>query len=300
MSKEVLQGRVITAYGRHFIVKLDDGTTRQSYMKGKKTGVCVGDYVRIDLHGREEARIEEVLPRQNLLYRSDEMRSKQFAANVDQLFIVVAVQPVFSDDLLSRALVGAWSANISPIIILNKIDLTEDYPSTKERLEAYVKLGVPIVETTTLDVAKLRTQLIPLLKGKTSLLLGQSAMGKSSILNVLVPEAQAHTQEHSVALGTGKHTTTTTSLYELTNLQASIIDSPGFQSFGLRHLTQAEVAQGFPEFSEYIPHCKFYNCTHLHEPGCGVLQALKDGYISTKRHQMYERILKECTAPEKY
>lgn len=295
-----MQGRVITAYGRHFMVKLEDGSIRQSYMKGKKTGVCVGDYVRIALQGDEEARIEEVLERQNLLYRSDEMRSKQFAANVDQLLIVVAVQPTFSDDLLSRAIVGARSVHIEPIILLNKVDLIEEYPQAKDRLSIYEKLGIPIIETSTLNADKLKAQLLPLLKDKTSLLLGQSAMGKSSILNVLVPEAKAHTQEYSVALGTGKHTTTTTSLYELNEDNAYLIDSPGFQSFGLRHLEQSDVVQGFPEFENYVNQCKFYNCTHLHEPGCGILTALKDGHINPKRHEMYERILLECTAPERY
>lgn len=295
-----MKGRVITAYGRHFTVQLEDGSIRHSYTKGKKTGVCVGDYVRLALQGQEEARIEEILPRENLLYRSDEMRSKQFAANVDQLLIVIAVQPTFSDDLLSRALVGAWSAHITPLILLNKVDLKEDYPAAKARLEDYINLGVPIIETSTLYPEQLRQQLLPILENKTSLLLGQSAMGKSSILNVLVPDAQAHTQEHSTALGTGKHTTTTTSLYALPDIHGAIIDSPGFQSFGLRHLTIAEVVEGFPEFHDYLPYCKFYNCTHLHEPGCGVLQALHEGKISTKRHAMYERILTECTAPEKY
>lgn len=295
-----MQGRVITAYGRHFIVKLSNGTIRQSYMKGKKTGVCVGDYVRVALQGDEEARIEEILERQNLLYRSDEMRSKQFAANVNQLLIVVAVQPTFSDDLLCRAIVGARSVHIDPIILLNKVDLEEDYPQAKERLSIYAQLGIPIIETSTLDADKLKTQLLPLLQDKTSLLLGQSAMGKSSILNVLVPDAKAHTQEYSVALGTGKHTTTTTSLYELPDIRGYLIDSPGFQSFGLRHLGQSEVVLGFPEFGEFVEQCKFYNCTHLHEPGCGVLRALNEGIISPKRHEMYERILLECTAPERY
>lgn len=295
-----MKGRVITAHGRHFTVQLDDGSIRHSYTKGKKTGVCVGDYVELTLQGQEEARIDTVLPRSNLLYRSDEMRSKQFAANVDQLLIVVAVQPTFSDDLLSRALVGAWSAHITPIILLNKVDLQKDYPLAKERLSHYANLGVPIIETSTLEATKLKQQLLPILENKTSLLLGQSAMGKSSILNVLVPDAQAHTQEHSVALGTGKHTTTTTSLYDLPTVQGAIIDSPGFQSFGLRHLKQEDVVNGFPEFHDYVPSCKFYNCTHLHEPGCGVLQALKEGKISPKRHEMYARILAECTAPEKY
>lgn len=295
-----MQGRVITAYGRHYTVQCDDGQIRQSYTRGKKTGVCVGDFVRLQLQGQDEASIEEVLERSNLLYRSDEMRSKQFAANVDQLLVVVAITPSFNEDLLGRALTGAWSVGIQPIIILNKVDIQDGYAQARARLQPYEKLGVSIIETSTLDAERLRAKLLPLLQGKTNLLLGQSAMGKSSILNVLVPHAKAHTQEHSVALGTGKHTTTTTTLYTIPEIQASLIDSPGFQSFGLKHLGLSEVVQGFPEFAPYIEQCRFYNCTHLHEPGCGVLQALKDGEIEPTRHQLYERILAESLAPPKY
>ncbi|MDO5680437.1 MAG: ribosome small subunit-dependent GTPase A [Pelistega sp.] len=296
----MMQGRVITAYGRHYTVQCEDGQTRQSYTRGKKTGICVGDYVRVQLQGQEEASIEEVLPRHNLLYRSDEMRSKQFAANVDQLLVVVALSPSFNDDLLGRSLTGAWSVGIQPTILLNKVDLAEGYQQARARLAPYEALGVHIIETSITDETKLRNDLTPLLRDKTNLLLGQSAMGKSSILNVIVPHAKAHTQEHSVALGTGKHTTTTTTLYALPALNASIIDSPGFQSFGLKHLGLTEVVQGFPEFAPYIEQCRFYNCTHLHEPGCGVLQALKDGEIQASRHELYERILSESLAPPKY
>ena len=295
-----MQGRVITAYGRHYTVQCEDGQTRHSYARGKKTGICVGDYVRIQLQGQDEASIEEVLERRNLLYRSDEMRSKQFAANVDQLLVVVALSPGFNDDLLGRALTGAWSVGIQPIILLNKVDLQEGYEQARARLAPYEALGVTILETSITQEDKLRQDLAPLLRGKTNLLLGQSAMGKSSILNVLIPHAKAHTQEHSVALGAGKHTTTTTTLYAMPELNAALIDSPGFQSFGLRHLGLSEVVQGFPEFAPYIEHCRFYNCTHLHEPGCGVLQALKDGAITVSRHELYERILSESLAPPKY
>lgn len=295
-----MQGRVISAFGRHYTVQSHDGQTRQSYMRGKKTGICVGDYVRIQPQGQDEASIEEVLERTNLLYRSDEMRSKQFAANVDQLLIVVAVEPSFNEDLLGRALTGAWSAGISPLIILNKVDLNEAYDQAYQRLTPYYHLGVQIVETSTLRAEQLRQNLFPLLKGKTSLLLGQSAMGKSSILNVLVPHAKAHTQEHSIALGAGKHTTTSTTLYALPEINASLIDSPGFQSFGLKHLGLSEVVHGFPEFAPYLTQCRFYNCTHLHEPGCGVLQAIKNGQIKQSRHELYERILSESLAPPKY
>ncbi len=296
----MISGRVIAAHGRHYQVELQDGQLRQCYTRGKRTGVSVGDHVDIALQGQDEGRIERIHERKNLLYRSDEMRSKQFAANVDQLLIVVAVEPLFSDDLTGRALAGAFSAGIEPLILLNKSDLADGLPVARARLADMAQLGVPVLETTTLNPEALRATLLPRLEGKTSLLLGQSGMGKSSILNVLIPQAHAETQAHSVALGTGKHTTTSSRLYHLPNNVGDLIDSPGFQAFGLKHLTQTEVEHGFPEFAPYSQNCRFYNCTHRHEPGCGVLAAKDQGQISAKRHELYMRILAETTAPQKY
>lgn len=296
----MIGGRVIAAHGRHYQVELDDGQLRQCYTRGKKSGICVGDYVDIEIQGQDEGRIEHIHERRNLLYRSDEMRAKQFAANVDQLLIVVAVEPLFSDDLTGRALAGAFSADISPVILLNKSDLSEGLPLARARLAEMAALGVPVIETSTLHPDALHATLLPLLAGKTSLLLGQSGMGKSSILNILVPDARAETQAHSLALGTGKHTTTSSRLHHLPGGQGDLIDSPGFQAFGLKHLGQTEVEQGFPEFAPFSQHCRFYNCTHRHEPGCGVLEALKKGLINDKRHELYMRILAESTAPQKY
>jgi ribosome biogenesis GTPase len=146
----------------------------------------------------------------------------------------------------------------------------------------------------------LRSTLLPLLKDRCSLLLGQSGMGKSTILNALVPEAGAHTQEHSQALGAGKHTTTSTRLYHLPEQAGDIIDSPGFQAFGLYHLTASDIERGFPEFADGIAHCRFYNCTHRHEPGCGVLAALERGDVAQERHELYKRILAENEAQGRY
>lgn len=296
----MITGRVIAAHGRHYQVELDNGQCRQCYTRGKKTGICVGDYVDIEPQGQDEGRIERIHERRNLLYRSDDMRAKQFAANVDQLLIVLAVEPLFSDDLTGRSLAGAFSAGIDPAIILNKSDLIESLPRARKMLSEMGDLGVPVIETSTLHPQALRDALFPLLAGKTSLLLGQSGMGKSSILNILVPEARADTQAHSVALGTGKHTTTSSRLYHLPDGQGDLIDSPGFQAFGLKHLGQTEVEHGFPEFAPYSQNCRFYNCTHRHEPGCGVLHAKEKGLIKAKRHELYMRILAESTAPQKY
>jgi ribosome biogenesis GTPase len=292
-------GRIIAAHGRHYQVELADGTVRQCYPRGKRTGAAVGDNVSVTLQGRDEGALDAILPRKNLLYRSDEMRSKQFAANVDRLFVVVAVQPTFSDDLAGRALTGAWSAGIEPFIVLNKVDLGQGLPEARAKLAPLAALGVPILEVSAQDTQAACALLKPYLADRVSLLLGQSGMGKSTLLNALVPDAGAATREHSEALDMGKHTTTSTRLYHLPG-GGGIIDSPGFQAFGLQHLGSADIVRGFPEFAQYLSQCRFYNCEHLHEPGCGVLQALHEGRIDPARHALYKRILEENAAQSRY
>ncbi|NYT66456.1 ribosome small subunit-dependent GTPase A [Alcaligenaceae bacterium] len=294
------QGLIVAAHGRHYTVEMADGSLRKCFPRGKKGGPTVGDKVEITPEGSNEGSIDRVLERRNLLYRSDDMRTKQFAANVDQLLIVVAPEPLFSADLTGRALVAARSVGIAPIIILNKADLTTHLQRARERLTDLEALGVHIIELSALDPEQTRATLLPVLRGKCSLLLGQSGMGKSTVLNALVPDARAHTQEHSQALGAGKHTTTSTRLYHLPDLSGDIIDSPGFQAFGLSHLSPSEIEQGFPEFAEPIQHCRFYNCSHRHEPGCGILAALESGQISTERHELYQRILAENESRSRY
>ncbi len=284
-------GRVIAAHGRHYSVELGDGTVLRCFPRGKKTDATVGDQVEILLQGAHEGSLERILPRKNLLYRSDEARSKQFAANVDQLLIVVAVVPPFSEDLLGRALAGAWSADISPVVVLNKVDLVDGLAQARASLAPIIRLGVRVIELCARDERQVHERLLPLLAGKTSLLLGQSAMGKSTLLNMLIPDALAATREHSVALGAGRHTTTSTRLYHLPDKVGDLIDSPGFQAFGLLHLTLDEIQHGFPEFQAHIEQCRFYNCSHQHEPGCGILAALARGEIDAARHALYVRLL---------
>lgn len=299
--QSLLRGRVISAHGRHYIVEFDDGSVRQCYPRGKKAGAAaVGDYVNVRPEGRDEGTLDGVEERRNLLYRSDDMRSKQFAANVDQLLIVVAVEPTFSEDLLGRALTGAWSAGIDPVIVLNKSDLVAGLPGARQKLRTLSGLGVPIIELSAHDTEGVRAALAEKLTGKTNLLLGQSGMGKSTLLNALSPEAGAATREHSQALDTGRHTTTSTRLYHLPAPGGDLIDSPGFQAFGLQHLSSKEVEHGFPEFTTPATQCRFYNCTHRHEPGCGVLAALAAGEIDAARHALYERILDANAAGMRY
>jgi ribosome biogenesis GTPase len=298
-SAAQVSGRIIAAHGRHYLVELPDGTIRQCYPRGKKSGAAVGDNVKITLQGRDEGALDAILPRKNLLYRSDDLRSKQFAANVDRLFIVVAVQPTFSDDLAGRALTGAWSASIEPFIVLNKVDLGQGLQEAREKLAPIARLGVQVIETSAKDAQAASDLLQSYMTGHVSLLLGQSGMGKSTLLNALVPGTDAATREHSEALDMGKHTTTSTRLYHLP-MGGDIIDSPGFQAFGLQHLTGEDIARGFPEFTPYLTHCRFYNCAHLHEPGCGVLEALREGRIDPARHALYKRIVEENEAQSRY
>ncbi|HLR13152.1 MAG TPA: ribosome small subunit-dependent GTPase A [Burkholderiaceae bacterium] len=286
-------GQVVAAHGRHYVVELPDGSHHHCFPRGKRSLAAVGDFVNIAFTGHDEGIIERILPRKNVLFRSDDMRSKLFATNVDQLFIVVATEPPFSVDLVSRALVAAFTAGIAPVIILNKADIAEGLAAARQQLDWVDAIGVEVITLSAIDTEHTKHQLLDRLANKTTLLLGQSAMGKSTILNSLVPHAQATTQEHSRALGAGRHTTTTTRLYRLPEHQASLIDSPGFQTFGLHHLDADDLITGFPEFLSGGHTCRFYNCSHRHEPGCDVIARLERGDIVPHRHALYKRLLSE-------
>lgn len=294
------EGLVVAAHGRHYTVEMPDGSLRKCFPRGKKAGTAVGDRVAIEPQGADEGVIVRQLERRNLLYRSDEMRTKLFAANVDLLLIVVAVEPAFSDELIGRALVATRCAGIKPLVILNKVDLLAQLPAAQARIEKLRGLGLEVIELSALDTEQVNAKLLPSLKGRTALLLGQSGMGKSTLLNALVPKALAPTQEHSVALDAGKHTTTSTRLYHLPDGSGDLIDSPGFQNFGLSHLSAGNIERGFPEFEALLGECRFYNCTHLHEPGCGILAAVEKGTIARERHDLYKRLLAEHEDQNRY
>lgn len=280
-------GQVIAAFGRHYLIETIKGETLSCVMRGKKGGVACGDQVEIKPTTPGQGVIETIQPRSTLLYRSDAFREKIIAANITQIIIVVAGVPSFNEELINRCLVTAEQQNIKSLIILNKADITESTRIAAETLSVYQKIGYPVLQ---ISAKKNIAMLLPYLKGHFSVLAGQSGMGKSTIINALIPEAKRATGEISVALNSGCHTTTHTHLYHIDS-DSRIIDSPGIQEFGLNHIKDENLAWGFVEFHSYIGQCKFNNCRHINEPGCAVILATQERKISSQRLAFYHRLL---------
>jgi ribosome biogenesis GTPase len=294
------EGLVVSTHGRHVMVESDDGTRQICHPRGKKSEAVVGDRVQWQptQDGADEGVIVAVSPRKNLLYRQDEWRSKSFAANLDQLLMWIAVEPVFSEAQLTRALIAARSADIPVTIVLNKIDLP-GADQARARLAPYKAMGYDVVDLSLKsDTEAAREQVGPLLNGKASLVLGPSGAGKSTLINTLLPNARAETAEISLALNSGKHTTTSSQWYWLDGQRESaVIDSPGFQEFGLHHIPAVELARWMPDIAVRMNECRFNNCTHRQEPDCAVRAAVERGEISPIRLSLYTDIFEELSQP---
>ena len=295
-------------YGRHFLLETPDGTRVICHSRGKKSTGVVGDRVQW-LPSQDEGTVEKIEPRRNLFYRQDEIRTKSFAANLDQILVLIAAEPEFSRHQLSRALIAAEAAGITPLIGLNKSDLVEPFARAWERLLPYRRmhsgvLPLSLQESGDTDYAEMRK----LLHGKTTLVLGPSGAGKSTLINLLSPGALAQTGEISQALNSGRHTTTSTTWYWVDKASGTaLIDSPGFQEFGLHHIEATQLAGYMPDLRAHIEHCKFYNCTHLHEPSCGVRAVVSEEelpsspeYISVNRYKIYSELFAELSQPRHY
>ncbi|MFM1925602.1 MAG: putative ribosome biosis GTPase RsgA [Pseudomonadota bacterium] len=333
LADDLQQGLVVATYGRHCLVETPEGRRLICHPRGKKNQVVVGDQVLWQIAG-DEGSIEKLRDRRNLFYRQDEIRTKSFAANLDRVLILIAADPEYSESQLSRALVAAEAERITPIIALNKSDLAQPFAQAWERLAPYRAMGysvMPISLNPRSAVADDGVQaLCEQLKGLTTLVLGPSGSGKSTLINSLVPDAQVETGEISLALNSGKHTTTSTRWYWVPSLdkpndndsssgsesgdadsaesgassvgvarKTALIDSPGFQEFGLHHIEPTRLADCMPDLRAHVGTCKFYNCTHLHEPGCGVLaqveSATQAGTISVRRHRIYAQLFEELS-----
>ena len=289
------------------MVQTPQGRELICHPRGKKNQAVVGDLVRWAATG-DEGSIEAIEPRRNLFYRQDEIRTKSFAANLDQVLVLLGAEPEFSEHQLARALIAAEAEGIAPIIVLNKSDLTEAHARAWRRLAPYRRMGYTVLPLCLKQgesraasddggVSVLEAALV----GRATLVLGPSGSGKSTLVNHLVPGARAETGEISTALNSGRHTTTHTRWYWLdAGHQSALIDSPGFQEFGLHHIEAARLASLMPDLRVHLGACRFYNCTHRHEPGCAVLAKVAEGVddaISPNRYKIYSDLYDELSRP---
>lgn len=304
-------GLIVANYGRHFLVETGSGQRLICHSRGKKSAGVVGDRVQW-LPSQDEGTIERIEERKNIFYRQDEVRTKSFASNLNQILILIAAEPEFSSQQLSRALIAAEAQQIKPLIVLNKSDLGEPFARAWEWLRPFRDMNYSVLplclrptrplakpEDSCVEPKKIRlhseiSALQALLDGKTTLVLGPSGAGKSTLINHLVPGASAQTQEISVALNSGKHTTTSTRWYWIDKeTQTALIDSPGFQEFGLHHIDPVELASLMPDLRPHVGNCKFYNCSHLHEPGCSVISHIKAPSLPFVIHEMRYKFYKD-------
>jgi ribosome biogenesis GTPase len=289
-AKARQSGLVVAAWRRHFAVRLDEGDeVVECMLKGRRTVVACGDRVEVE-HAAGGNAIVAVGPRSSLLYRSDAFREKVLAANVTQVIGVVAPDLSLDENLLNRWIVAAELERCRFVLCANKSDLPA-FDALRERLAPYRALGYPVVECAAKQSVG---TLAPVFAGQRSVLIGQSGMGKSTILNALVPHAGARIGDVSAALKTGRHTTTEATLYPITpDAQCWIVDSPGMKVFGLAHADPDRLTEAFVEMRPMIGHCRFRDCRHDREPGCAIRAAVDEGRIAPQRLSLLHALRRE-------
>ena len=291
--------RVLVSYGNTGVVELPDGRQLECRFRRSVGRPYCGDRVRLAEADQGAAMVDEILPRDNEFMRAGPNGRKQtIAANLDQVAIVVAPVPEPSRDLLERYLVAVHSLRTRPLIVLNKAERMADAAladhSPLHRLGAYEALGYTVLRTSCKGPPGIET-LPPALQAKTSILVGQSGVGKSSLVNALLPDLDLQTGELSRVTGKGTHTTTTTIMYRLP-CGGRLIDSPGVWEYGLWPMSGEELAAGFVEFRPHAGRCRFNDCRHAGEPGCAIREAVEAGDILTWRYESYRRLLQQAGA----
>ena len=292
-SPEIHKGTVIAAYRKYTLVEGSDAQLYQCQQRKTIGQVVCGDVVDWQDEDEHSGVITAIKERNTVLQRPDiNGKLRVIAANIDQVFIVVTNKPELNEGLIDRYLVAAENSHLKPIIVLNKIDLLNEQllAEYQDRLSIYEKIGYKVIYTSAKQEHGLDS-LVSMLHDNNNIFVGQSGVGKSSLINSILEDANAQTGEISDATGKGKHTTTTAYLYPLKNSLGHIIDSPGVREFGLIKLSEQEIADGFIEFEPFIGHCKFRNCAHKNEPGCALLNAVKNNQITVKRWESYQRIV---------
>ncbi len=300
-----MHARLLSHFGRQAWVMDAQGRTLPCVYKGRELQATANDWVEVDASA-QPAVITAIGQRRNVVMRSEAHRAKLLAANVDQAVIVISGAPLFSDELLARMLCACAVEGIHGAVVLNKMDLVEQTDRAKAQLAAFHSalelLGWQVIRVAANPSDPMANtaasqagfaQLNGLLQGKATLIMGQSGMGKSSLLNALVPGLNAQTREISEALQAGKHTTTA-GLVVAQNADTWLIDTPGFQLFGLHHLSVSQLALGFPEWAAvHAQHgrCRFANCNHLAEPGCTVRAACENNQAALRRLSLWQTIL---------
>ncbi|MBI5041300.1 MAG: ribosome small subunit-dependent GTPase A [Gammaproteobacteria bacterium] len=293
-------GLVIAHFGRDVVVEDASGQLHQCSARKKLGRIVCGDRVRWQVSGPEQGVVTALDARTSLLARPDPRgEERPLAANVDQLIIVCAPEPPLSEALIDRYLVVAELIGARPLILVNKADLLAPAARARleERLATFTRLGYPVLFTSTRDNAQV-TALMAHTNGHTSILVGQSGVGKSSLVHLLVPDAEIRVGQLSVASGLGKHTTTETTLYHLAG-GGDLIDSPGVRDFQLWQATTEDLQRGFRELCDYQGQCRFMDCRHNGEPGCAVAAAVESGNIDSRRLGSYRTLLQQALLRER-
>lgn len=285
------QGLLISHYGATVEVEDQHGDVHRCVLRQNLAPLVVGDRVAWQMNKNGNGVVLAHMARQSVLSRPNRQGDlKPVAANVDLMSIVIAAHPVFSENLLDQYLVAAELLNIEPLIVLNKKDLLKDaeLKTIKKRLSVYKDIGVDVV----LLSSHQKSSLEPLnkqLKGKTAVFVGQSGVGKSSLVQALLPASKLKVSAVSQQ-GHGRHTTTVARLYHLPG-GGSVIDSPGVREFGLWHISEEDLFAGFREFQAYKDQCQFRNCQHNRELGCALHAAVKSGEITQQRFNSFKKLL---------